>query len=484
MKQLNRNTANVHQKYPARILQFGGGNFLRGFVDWIVHRYNQQSTHEKLGIVVVKVRAQGSYQQWKDQEGLYHLFTKGFKNGKTVDKRSLITSVITILESHSDWKEFLLSAQKPELNIITSNTTESGITFNANDLKDKIPSTFPGQLTAWLFNRYKFFKGHAKAGCILIPCELLIDNGQLLKEKVKEYSLHWNLDNEFLTWLDETCTFCNTLVDRIVTGVSKEDYDNNCERVGYNDLMMTEGEPYHLWAIECDRDIGAKLPLDRIGLNVFFTKDLSDFRERKLKILNGAHTAMVPIGMLLGVQTVGEFLKTAELAIFLEKLIFDEIVPNLEVDQESCRDFANEVLDRFRNPFLEHRLESISLNSISKFNTRVKPSLKAYINRTENIPGRITLALSCLLVYYRGTLADQTFTPIDDKNKISRLQSHWNANSSEQITIEKVNNILSDELLWEEDLSQIPGFSEKVYKQLAKIIDGKLSTLMDSAKSN
>ena len=484
MKQLNRNTANVHQKYPARILQFGGGNFLRGFVDWIIHRYNQQSTHEKLGIVVVKVREQGSYQEWKDQQGLFHLFTKGFKNGKTIDKRSLITSVVSVLESHSDWKEFLLSAEQTDLNIIISNTTESGITFDSNDLKDKIPSTYPGQLTAWLFNRYKYFKGHSKAGCTIIPCELLLDNGQLLKEKVREYSLHWALDHEFLTWLDKRCTFCNTLVDRIVTGVKQDDFAANCERVGFNDVMMTEGEPYLLWAIECDRDIGAKLPLDRIGLNVFFTKDLSDFRERKLKILNGAHTAMVPVGMLLGIQTVGDFLKKPELTNFLEKLIFEEIIPNLEVDQESCHKFAHEVMDRFRNPFLEHRLESISLNSISKFNTRVKPSLKDYVNRTGQIPERLSLALSSLLVFYRGELADKTFTPNDDEGKIKRLQNHWNSNSSELVTVEMVNNILSDELLWEEDLSKISGFSEIVCKQLSEILEGNLSVLIDSAKSN
>lgn len=479
MKQLNRNTANVHQNYPERILQFGGGNFLRGFVDWIVHKYNQQSTHEKLGILAVKVRAGGSYQKWKDQEGLFHLFTKGYKNGKTIDEKSLITSVVRIIEAHQEWKDYLASATQPKLNIIVSNTTESGITFDQEDNKNDIPSNFPGQLTAWLYQRFTHFKGNPKAGCTLIPCELITDNGQLLKSKVLEYANHWKLENEFINWLDESCTFCNSLVDRIVTGVKEENFQSYCERLGYNDVMMTEGEPYHLWAIEDDGLVSAKLPLDRIGLNVIFTKDLSEFRERKLKILNGAHTSMVPIGLLLGIKTVGEFLDDSTLKAFLKNLIFDEIIPSILLDKKSCSNFANEVLDRFRNPFLEHQLESISLYSISKFNNRIKPTLKEYIKQNRHLPDRISLVLSCLLVFYKGAFDDKVFNLNDEKDKIDLLKNHWQNSDGNTISLGTVRNMLSDKLLWEEDLNDLPGLTEKTHSLISEILNGNLKSLIN-----
>jgi tagaturonate reductase len=481
LKTLSRKSANVNQHYPQRILQFGGGNFLRGFVDWIIHKYNVQSNDDKLGIVVAKVLKNGSYQDWNAQDGLYHLFTKGYVKGKTVNEKTLITSVVRILEVHNEYDEFLKSAHQPPLNIIISNTTETGLNFSSQDKIGQIPSTFPGQLTLWLFERYKHFEGDKKAGCTIIPCELLDKNGEVLKSSILKYVDHWNLDKGFADWLNQYCHFCNTLVDRIVPGINKENIEEYYQRIGYEDGMMTEGEPYHLWAIETKHDISAKLPLDRIGLNVVYTKDLSPYKELKLKILNGAHTSMVPVGLLLNIDLVKEAINDAVLGKFIEDLITEEILPSVEIDPEIARTFANDVIDRFKNPFLEHQLKSISLYSISKFNTRVKPTLKSYLDKTGELPKRIMISFACLLIYYSGSYQGKEISPNDQDETISRIKNHWEGiRKGGDARTQSLENLLSDKHLWNEDLTKLEGFTKEVSLLLSQIIEGNLKELIVS----
>ncbi len=475
MKKLNRKTANINQIYPERILQFGGGNFLRGFVDWIIERYNRQSNDEKLGIVVIKVRKEGSYQDWKDQDGLFHMFIKGYANGKIIDEKTLIKSVGRIIHAHGDWIEFINSAQQPLLNIIISNTTETGINFDENDNIDQTPSTFPGQLCQWLYHRFTYFNGVRKAGCIIIPCELINNNGELLKQVLLQYAIHWNYGDAFIKWLENENHFCNTLVDRIVSGIKEENIQKYQERVGYEDQLMTESEPYHLWAIESKYDIGSRLSLNRIGLNVIYTTNLKPYRELKLKILNGAHSSMVPIGLLLKLEKVIDVMNHENLSTFIEKLILEEVLPSLDVDKESGKEFANEVIDRFKNPFLDHYLKSISLYSISKFNNRYKPTIKAYLSLNNKLPERLMLAFSSMLIYYRGNLNDLHFNPSDQKEKINCLQNHWSKISKSKIyDSSMLQDLLAEKSLWEEDLNDIKGFSALVADNLNLINSGKL----------
>ncbi|MCL4120233.1 UNVERIFIED_CONTAM: hypothetical protein GTU68_027827 [Idotea baltica] len=476
MKKLTRKTANVVQVYPERILQFGGGNFLRGFVDWIIDKYNRQSNDEKIGILAVKVRREGTYQDWKDQDGLFHLFSKGYANGRIIDERILIKSIVRILEVHNEYDAFIESAKNPELNIIVSNTTETGITFDDRDKNEDIPHTFPGQLCQWLYARWKFFQDDKKGNCIVIPCELIEHNGDVLKQTLVKYAMHWQLEEEFKNWLDHHCQFCNSLVDRIVPGINRSALSEYQQRTGYEDKMITEGEPYHLWAIESRYDLSRKLPLDRIGLNVIFTKNLEPFKELKLKILNGTHTTMTFIGLLMGVDLVKDIVNHEVLEPFTEKLIFEEIIPSISLDRDTSIEYGKDVLERFKNPFLEHRLQSISLYSISKFSTRIKPTIKAYKVLNDKLPERLMLSFSSLLIFYKGALGNQFFTPNDEAFKIEKIKQHWNKiNAGGVISAVSIYELLADEELWAENLNDIDGFSANIAGNLVEILNGNLA---------
>lgn len=479
LKKLSRKSANINQKYPERILQFGGGNFLRGFADWIIDKYNKQSNDDKLGILAVKVREEGNYSSWKEQEGLFHLFTKGLAEKKTINEKVLITSVVRVLEVHRDYEDFIASSHQADLNIIISNTTELGLAFSAADKLDQIPNTFPGQLTQWLFERYKFFGGDRKSACTMIPCELLENNGQILRDSILQYIEHWQMDAEFKNWLIAYCHFCNSLVDRIVSGIDQRKIADYHERIGFEDQMMTEGEPYHLWAIESKHDLSAQLPLNRIGLNVIYTTDLTPYKELKLKILNGAHTSMVPIGLLLNIGLVKDVMDNKLTANFIKDLVYLDTIPAIQVDQKMAKEFAKDVMDRFRNPFLEHRLKAISLNSISKFVSRVLPSIKGYLTTKGRLPPRLVLSFACLLAYYSGSYQGQVIEPVDDEEVVSTLLRHWEKiRSNGGISYQALEKLLSDSTLWGEDLTKLEGLGEQLGGFLTEIEKGNLVSLI------
>ncbi|WP_235296377.1 tagaturonate reductase [Portibacter marinus] len=479
MKTLNRESSNLNRVYPERVLQFGGGNFLRGFVDWIIDKYNRQSNDEKMGVLVAKVQKQGSYQDWKNQDGLFHLFTKGYINGRTVDEKTLVTCVSRILEVHQEYEAFLCSSQQSALNIVVSNATEAGLEFDPNDSENDVPFTFPGQLCRWLEARWMYFGSDRAGKCIILPCELVKENGEILKNTVLRYAKKFGIKPGFKNWLNTHCTFCNTLVDRIVPGISKSEFPIYQERSGYCDLWMTKAEPYHLWVVETDYDLSAQLPLDRIGLNVIYTKDLTPYRERKVKILNGAHTAMVPIGLCLEIPLVKEVVDHEDLGPFIEKMVFEEIIPCLNLDQDKSKKYAEEVFDRFRNPYLDHYLRDIALYSISKFNHRLKPSIKAFTEKYHRLPKRCILAFACLLIFYKGRLKDIVFETNDKADQEEAMTQHWikmgNSGVISPITLQA---LLSDGLLWEEDLTIITGFTDLVSEYLSAILNGKLSLLI------
>lgn len=469
MQKLNRQHANLASN-PIKVLQFGGGNFLRAFVDWIIDVYNEE-TGSDLGVLVVKPTRGGDYQAWREQDGLYHIISRGLSEGRVVDESRLIKCVSQIVHPYHDWEGFLKSAENPDLTYVVSNTTESGIKFSLNDLKtDTPPHEFPAKLTLWLHHRYRFFEGKKEAGCVFVPTELLIDNGQKLKETILEYAGHWQLEEGFATWISEANAFCNTLVDRIVPGISKEKMPEMQEKIGYEDVMATQGEPYHFLAIEAPKEVREKLPLDKIGLNIVYTNDITPYRERKVRILNGAHTSMVPVGYLYGIDTVREAVEHEVMGKFIQQAIYDEIIPTLDLSKEELTQFAGDVLDRFKNPFIRHQLISISLNSVSKYRTRVLPSVLEYEKRNGSLPEALVFSMASMVHFYKGERNGEEIPLKDDPDAISFLKNEWHqCDLTESGFLKMAENILKWEYAWQQDLSQVGAYKELLADFLFKI---------------
>ncbi|WP_367389130.1 tagaturonate reductase [Lewinella sp. LCG006] len=479
MMKLNRTTAKVNPAPPARILQFGGGNFLRGFADWIIDVYNEKSA-DPMGVLVVKPTKRGDYQAWREQDGLYHVLTKGIRDGELMDEKHLVKCVGDIIHPYHNWEAFLSSAENKDLRFILSNTTETGIRFSAADQwKDEPPAEFPAKLTRWLYHRYQHFKGDPGMGCVLIPTELLVDNGAELKATILQYVDAWNLDAGFKTWLEEANTFCNTLVDRIVPGVGKEEMAAALAQVSFEDEMITQGEPYHFWGIEAPLAVREEWPLDKIGLNIIYTDDLTPYRTSKVRILNGAHTAMVPVGYLYGLTTVRETVEHPIMGAFVEKVIFDEIMPTLDMKEEELKKFATAVLDRFKNPFIHHQLISIALNSVSKFKTRLLPSLLEYSQRKGDLPEGIVLSLAALIRFYKGVYDGKTIPVNDEAWATSFLAAAWDENDgSAEGTATLVRKVLSWEEAWGEDLSTVPGLQNMLTTYLSEMDQGGIAQIV------
>lgn len=470
MKALNRTTANVRDAYPEKVLQFGGGNFLRAFADWMLDVYNEK-TNAELGVLLVTPIGRDNYHKWQEQDGLYHVLTRGYQDGQIVDEAYLVKSISRILHLFHRWEDFMKSAENPDMELIISNTTEAGIRFSPDDQKtDTPPTEFPAKLTLWLYRRFQHFQGSPEAGCILLPVELILKNGEKLRQCILQNIDNWGLEAEFKQWILESNTFCNTLVDRIVPGISRDILPEEMEKIGYEDTMMTQGEAFHFWVIEGPDSVQQKLPLDRAGLEVIFTNDLTPYRTRKVRILNGAHTSMVPVGYLYGIETVRETVEHEVMGPFVHQAIFDEIIPTLDLPDKELQQFARDVLDRFRNPFIKHQLISIALNSISKFETRVLPSLLDYQKRKGKLPPRLVFSLAALIRFYKGTFDGKTIPLKDDNNALSFLQGLWReCDGTEKAIATLAEKVLKWEYAWKRDLSEVPGLQELLTNHLSNI---------------
>ena len=470
MQKLNRNTAKIHKPFPEKILQFGGGNFLRGFVDWMIDCYNEK-TGNTLGILVIKPTEKGDYQAWREQDGLFHVLTKGIKDGQLINESQLIKSVSRIIHPYKDWQAYIKAAENPNLKYIISNTTETGIRFSERDkITDKPPHEFPAKLTLWLHHRYQFFKGKKEVGCVIIPTELLVDNGVLLQTTILQYADSWNLGNDFKTWIQQANIFCNTLVDRIIPGVGKEVIEEAWQQVGFQDAMITQGEPYHFWAIEAPKNVLDDFPIDKIGLNIIYTDDISPYRTRKVRILNGAHTSMVPVGYLYGLETVGETVEHEIMGAYVKNVIFDEIIPSIDMPEQELQQYANDVLDRFRNPFIRHELITISLNSVSKFKARILPSILAYHQKTGQLPKCLIFAFAALIHFYKGEKNNEPIPLKDDSAAITFLQGLWKECDDTPSSFSTLaTRALQWEKNWGQDLTLIDGFVEELTRSLVRI---------------
>ncbi len=470
MQKLNRTTTQSPAPHPEKVLQFGGGNFLRAFADWMLDVYNEK-TGSDLGVLLVTPIERDHYQTWQEQDGLYHVLTRGLRNGEVVDEKHLVKSISRILHLYPKWDAFLESAENPDLRFVISNTTEAGIRFSANDKKtDAPPHEFPAKLTLWLYRRYRHFNGSPEAGCIFIPVELILKNGEMLRQCILQNADNWALESGFKDWIHSANIFCNTLVDRIVPGISREALPEEMKKTGFEDAMMTQGEAFHFWVIEGPETVREALPLDRAGLNVVFTDDLTPYRTRKVRILNGAHTSMTPVGYLYGAETVRQTVEHEVLGKFVRRAIFDEIIPTLDLPAETLRQYAADVLDRFKNPFINHQLISIALNSVSKFKTRVLPSILEYRQRQGQLPTCLTFSMAALIHFYQGTYRGRKIPLNDDPEAISFLQDRWrHGDGSPAAFAELAASVLQWEHAWGQDLSVIPGLKSKLAEHLARI---------------
>lgn len=451
---------------PVKILQFGNGNFLRGFTDWMIEKSNQAKVFDG-DIHIVQVYSKSRNNPMKDQDCLFHVIEQGLKKGELVQESTLVTCIAGITNIFEEYEEYLKLGENPDLRFVVSNTTEAGIVFDQTDSSlDSISKTFPGKLTALLYHRFKTFNGDTSKGLIFLPCELIEANGEALKECIQKYISFWKLPTAFSEWIDWQNIFCNTLVDRIVPGFPKESIDEIQEKIGYKDDMAVMVEPYHFWAIEGVETVKQEFPIDKAGLNVKFVDNLAPFRTQKVRILNGGHTSMVPYAYLKGLRTVREAVENPEVGAFLKEAIFGEIIPTLNMPQEELERFANDVLERFANPFIVHELKSIALNSISKFKVRVLPSLLAYYELKKEWPEKLILSFAALLVFYKGNY-NGVKTPVNDNPTLmAEFDSAWALGS----THESVEKLLSERAYWGEDLRGYDGLVEAVSKAVDNLL--------------
>ena len=404
MKALNKETAPKTQR-PERIIQFGEGNFLRAFVDWIIYNMNQKADFNS-SVVVVQPIDKGMVDMLNAQDDLYHVNLQGLDKGEAVNSLTMIDVISRALNPYTQNDEFMKLAEQPEMRFVISNTTEAGIAFDpACKLEDAPASSYPGKLTQLLYHRFKTFNGDKTKGLIIFPCELIFLNGHKLKETIYQYIELWNLGNEFKTWFEEACGVYATLVDRIVPGFPRKDIAAIKEKLQYDDNLVVQAEVFHLWVIEGPKEITKEFPFDKTGLNIIVTDNLERYRTRKVRILNGAHTSMIPYALLSGIETVGDCMKDEKMSAFVKKCVYDEIIPTLDFPKDELIDYADNVFERFQNPYIRHMCSSIALNSVSKFKVRVLPSVLEYIKRTGKMPENLLLSFAKLIEFYKRTNA-------------------------------------------------------------------------------
>ncbi len=466
MEKLSRKSANVTKTYPERIIQFGEGNFLRAFVDWIVFNMNNKADFNS-SVVIVQPLANGMIDMLNDQDGLYHLNLQGLDKGQPVDSIELIDVVSRCLNPYSQFQDYLKLAENPDMRFVISNTTEAGIAFDESCKLDDAPaSSFPGKLTQLLYHRFKTFDGAMDKGLIMLPCELIFHNGTELKECIEQYIAFWNLGEEFAQWFENACGVYCTLVDRIVPGYPRDTINEILEKVQLEDKMVVKAEIFHLWVIEAPESVAKEFPADKAGLNVLFVPSEKPYHERKVTLLNGPHTVMSPVAYLSGIDTVSEGLKDDVIAKFVDKVMFDELLETLDLPKAELEKFGADVLDRFKNPFVKHFYTSIMLNSFPKFKTRDLPGLKIYLERQGKLPVGLVLGLAGIITYYKGgKRGDVEIVPNDDKAITDLLTELWSTGDVAKVA----QGVLAADFIWGEDLNLVEGLTAKIVENLTSI---------------
>ena len=460
-----KNVKELHTKNqrPEKILQFGEGNFLRAFADYLVDVMNEQGLFDGSVVICQPIKA-GLCDLINEQNGIYTLMLRGRENGEATEKTRVIKSVSRCIDPYRDFNALLEIARSEDLKIIISNTTEAGIVFSeADKFEDTPPASYPGKLTRFLFERFTHFKGSDESALYLLPVELIDNNGTELKKCVKQFADMWNLGKDFSDWLDK-CSFSNTLVDRIVTGHPKKDIDEFYNKLGYIDPLLDTAEPFFFWAIEEKDGLNKIFPADKSGLGAVFCPDISGYKMRKVRILNGAHTVSVLGAYLSGFDIVRDMMNDEAFNKFIITTLKEEVIPYIPLPEKEKEDFALSVLERFNNPFIDHRLLDISLNSVSKFKARCLPSLLDNA-KNKSFPKRLFFGLACLIEFYNGKFnSDGAFVnerngkeyEIKDNPEVLEFFNSVNLHS------DKISEILKNTDFWGCDLTEIPGASEFV----------------------
>ena len=464
MKQLNRKNTGLEKLQPIKVVQFGEGNFLRAFVDYAFHKLNKEVDFNA-GIAMVQPLKDGMVHLINDQDGLYTLFMNGIKKGEKIQDIELITNIVKAINPYTEFADYLALAKEEELQFIVSNTTEAGIEFIESDTPDmQPPVSFPAKLTVLLYERFKHFNGDTSKAVTIIPCELIDYNSETLKKYILQYVDLWKLEDEFKTWLSDACTYHSTLVDRIVPGYPRAEIEEYNNKLEYQDNLIVAAEPFFLWAIEGGDALKAKLPFDKIDLNVKIVDDIRPFKMIKVRILNGAHTAMVPFSLLYGNKLVMETVNGDFTGKFVNNVI-SEISETLDMDKNEITAYSEEVMDRFKNPFIKHALADIALNSISKFKVRVLPSLLGYYDANKKLPVNLTFSLASLIQFYKGTWNNEALPVKDSPEIVEAFKNAWQLKATDLV----VAKILANTEFWGEDLTQVKGLSEALVLALNEI---------------
>lgn len=459
---------------PVKVLQFGEGNFLRAFVDYMIDIANEQGKFNG-DIVLVKPIEFGNLDRFHEQECQYTVQLRGIVDGEAKRINRVVTSVADAVDAYGEYEKYAAYAKLDTLRFIVSNTTEAGIVYDETDrMEFNPPKTYPGKLTKFLYERYKHFNGATDKGLVMLPVELIDDNGIHLKECVLKFAKLWNLEDGFVSWLNDACVFTSTLVDRIVTGYPRDEAEELCKEFGYQDNLIVTGEPFALWVIESAKDISKEFPLPDAGLPVIFTDNQKPYKQRKVRILNGAHTSFVLASYLCGNDIVLESMNDELILKYIKATIFDEVIPTLTLPKQDLVDFAEAVLTRFNNPYVKHAHLSISLNSVSKWRARCMPSFLEYIEKEGKLPTHLTFSLAALMAFYTGTeIRDkalighrdgQEYNIMDDADVLE----FFAANSSKE-PAEYAHAVLSNENFWGQDLTKLAGVEEAVTTYISDI---------------
>lgn len=412
-----------------RVIQFGEGGFLRGFVDYFLYKLNEKGVWEGK-VVIVQPIEKGMCDLLSSQNCEYNLYLRGIDNGEVVNERTHIDVISRCVNPYTQNDDYMALAENPDFRFIISNTTEAGIEYLGTEkLSDKPAKSYPAKLTQLLYKRFQL----GLPGFIIIPCELIDNNAGFLKEYILKYADLWELPEEFVKWINEDCDFCNSLVDRIVTGYPRDEAEELWKEIGYQDNCLDTAEIFHLWVIEGHHE--DELPFNKAGYNIVWTDDVKPYKKRKVRILNGGHTSMVLGAYLYGLTTVGECLKDETVSAFLKKCLFDEIVPTLG-NTETDINFAKAVLERFSNPFIKHLLLSIALNSVSKFQVRVLPTILEYKEKFGAYPPALTFSMAALIAFYRTDNANDgeeimKFMKTASVEDIIKREDYWGSDITE-----------------------------------------------------
>lgn len=449
MKDLNRTNYTNNKKRPVKILQFGEGNFLRAFVDWILQDLNDKGVINA-NVAVVQPMPMGRVADLAKQDGLYTLCLDGIDKGEQVQSRQIIDVIGDFINPFEQYDKFLGYGENEDLEIVISNTTEAGIALDETDTDlTKCPKSFPGKLLALLKARYDKFGGDMNKGLAIVPCELIDHNGDELKRILVELAKINKMDDKFINWVTTANHYTSTLVDRIVPGYPRDNAAQICEKMGFQDNNIVKGEIFHLWVLQKEPFIQSKLPADKSGLNVIFADDITPYKQRKVKILNGSHTAMVPVAYLSGIDTVRESVSDPDVGKFVQELVNEEIKPTIDLPKDQMDAFANSVIERFMNPFIRHELMSIALNSTTKFKTRLLQTYSDYRAKFGKSPKHILFSFASLCVFYKGKRGDEDIKLADDQKYLDFWKELWTKTDYTDIA----KTALCQKDIWERDLS-------------------------------